>query len=285
VIFSASSNGEDIQVVGRRRDGLLELLGGIPWPAGIVFGLVGFAVFRWGAGWYVTSVGGAVGKAIGKAILSGGLEPVAWAFLGLGFVGAAKSAYRRRDRARMLDEQKDLESLRALSWSRFEQLVGEAYRRQGYSVEESGQGGADGGIDLMLRKDGATTLVQCKQWRTRQVGVAVVREMFGLLHHHQASGVKIVCTGVFSSDCYRFAVGKPLELVDCAALLGLIVKSPSKPEFAEGAASVSDNSNSSRVAPACPKCAGEMVERSNRSSGQLFWGCTGYPRCRGAVSI
>jgi restriction system protein len=250
-----------------------------------VFGLVGFAVFRWGAGWYVTSVGGAVGKAIGKAILSGGLEPVAWAFLGLGFVGAAKSAYRRRDRARLLDEQKDLESLRALSWSRFEQLVGEAYRRQGYSVEESGQGGADGGIDLMLRKDGATTLVQCKQWRTRQVGVAVVREMFGLLHHHQASGVKIVCTGVFSSDCYRFAVGKPLELVDCAALLGLIVKSPSKPEFAEGAAIVSDNSNSSRVAPACPKCAGEMVERSNRSSGQLFWGCTGYPRCRGTVSI
>jgi restriction system protein len=285
VIFSASPFAEGNHMARKGRDGLLEVLGRPPWPVGMVFGLAGFAVFRWGMGWYVTSVGGAIGKVFGKAILSGGLEPVAWALLGLGFVGAAMSAYRRRDRARLLDEQGNLESLRALSWSRFEQFVGEAFRRQGYSVEETGQGGADGGIDLVLRKDGATTLVQCKQWRSRQVGVSVVREMFGLLHHHQAAAVKIVCTGVFSSACYRFAVGKSLELVDGEALLALIGRSTTITELTKVAAGARDARKPSAVPPACPKCAGEMMERTNRASGQLFWGCTGYPRCRGTVSI
>jgi restriction system protein len=59
--------------------------------------------------------------------------------------------------------------------------VGEAFRRQGYTVEETSLGGADGGIDLILRKDGRRTLVQCKQWKRQRVGVNIVREMAGLL--------------------------------------------------------------------------------------------------------
>ncbi len=50
---------------------------------------------------------------------------------------------------------------------------------------------ADGGIDLVLRKEGQLTIVQCKLWKTQRVDVKVVREMFGLLAHHQASEVKI----------------------------------------------------------------------------------------------
>ncbi len=68
-------------------------------------------------------------------------------------------------------------------------MVGEAYRRQGYAVEESLAGGADGGIDLILRKNGQTTLVQCKRWKTQSVGAPVIREMFGLLAHHGAARV------------------------------------------------------------------------------------------------
>jgi len=31
----------------------------------------------------------------------------------------------------------------------------------------------------------------------------------------------------------------------------------------------------------CPKCAGPMVPRSNRSDGTKFWGCKAYPNCKG----
>ncbi len=56
----------------------------------------------------------------------------------------------------------DLDSLRALSWQDFEKLVGEAYRRPGYVVEETGGGGPDGEVDLVIRNDGKTYFVQCK---------------------------------------------------------------------------------------------------------------------------
>jgi restriction system protein len=268
----------------RRKQGFFDTLVQLPWPAGVVFGLAGFAVFRWGLAGYFGSRGDVFSQSIAKALASGGLAGIAWMFLALGLVAAAVSAFRSRDRATLLDQQGDLESLRALSWARFEQLVGEAYRRQGYAIEETGQGGADGGVDLLLRKDGATTLVQCKQWRSRQVGVSVVREMHGLMHHHGAAAVKIVCTGVFSSDCYRFAVGKPLELVDgveLARLVGKVRVAPagSTPPVGELVPVPA------RSALACPKCASAMLERTNRTTGQPFWGCSRYPACRQTLPI
>lgn len=79
----------------------------------------------------------------------------------------------------------ELERIAALGWRNFERLVGEAYRRHGYSVEETGLGGADGG----------RVLVQCKQWRRRRVPVNVVREMYGLLAHHAWSASRR-CEGI-----------------------------------------------------------------------------------------
>src|SRR5690606_29936877 len=65
------------------------------------------------------------------------------------------------------------------TWSEFEGLVAEFFRRQGYSVRES-EPGPDGGIDLDLRRDGERHLVQCKNW-SRPVGVKVVRELKGVM--------------------------------------------------------------------------------------------------------
>ena len=39
-----------------------------------------------------------------------------------------------------------------LSWDEFEMLVGEIYRREGYSVQMLAAAGADGGIDLTLKR-------------------------------------------------------------------------------------------------------------------------------------
>lgn len=277
----------------RRKENLVEVLMHLPWQAGIVVGLLGFVFFRWGLGWFFNSSSNPYTKAFGAGIASGALEPIAWLFLGIGLLGAALSVWRAKDRAKLLDEQTGLDSLRAMSWQQFERVVGEAYRRLGYQIEETGQGGADGGIDLLLRKDGATTLVQCKQWRNQKIGIAVVREMYGLMVHHRASAVKIVCTGIFSSECEAFAVGKPLELVDGHALVKLVnhVKAPiiqlvpsprpsSSPAFRPVVAV-----DLQPKAPDCPKCGVPMVERSNRATAQKFWGCTSYPKCRGTIAV
>jgi len=52
-----------------------------------------------------------------------------------------------------------------MSWEDFERLVGEYYRCSGFQVTREGGNGPDGGMDLVLRKDGETHLVQCKQWK------------------------------------------------------------------------------------------------------------------------
>ncbi|WP_233094641.1 restriction endonuclease [Delftia acidovorans] len=49
-----------------------------------------------------------------------------------------------------------------MSWQQFETLVGEGFQQRGGRVKETGGGGPDGGVDLVLSKDGEKTLVQCK---------------------------------------------------------------------------------------------------------------------------
>ena len=45
--------------------------------------------------------------------------------------------------------------------------------------------------------------------------------MWGLMAHHQADGVKIVCVGEFTRDAEAFANGKAIELINGEALLML----------------------------------------------------------------
>ena len=40
--------------------------------------------------------------------------------------------------------------------------------------------------------------------------------------------------------------------------------------------------------PACPKCKKPMVLRTARNgenAGKQFWGCSGYPECRGTIEL
>jgi len=46
---------------------------------------------------------------------------------------------------------------------------------------------------------------------------------------------------------------------------------------------VSVEIESPSAAPACPKCGGHMTPKTNRLSGQSFFGCVHYPRCRGTL--
>jgi restriction system protein len=73
-------------------------------------------------------------------------------------------------------------NLRLLDATEFEWLVGELFRREGWSVQETGgHGVGDGNIDLVLSRDGERRIVQCKRWTSWQVGVDEVRQLAGAL--------------------------------------------------------------------------------------------------------
>ena len=265
--------------MAKRSKALFEVLADSPWPAGLIVGAIGFVIIRYGVGWYFSAFGGTLLGGVGSAFSGGALDPLASVFLGMGTLASLASLIRARHRAATLDNNRTLQQIRDLSWTSFEQLVGEAFRRQGYSVEETGLGGADGGIDLRLRRDGQLHIVQCKQWRRERVGVSVVREMFGLLVHHGAHRVKIVTIGDFTPDALAFARDKPVDCITGAQLLHLI----------EGLPLQTTSTTPSNVSPTraadCPTCGSTMTSRTNRRSGEHFMGCTRYPACRGTRKV
>lgn len=175
-------------------------------------------------------VAGLVGCGV-VLLIASQLGPHDWSGVGLAMsllviVGGAvlwfKHAARIRIGRELIARQQSLATISLLTWEEFEQFVGELYRGRGYEVTERLQGGADGGIDLELERDGTKTLVQCKHWKTTSVGAPIVREMLGLMTRHQAQFGKIVCTGKFTRDAHAFAEGQPLDLVDGTALWHLV---------------------------------------------------------------
>lgn len=191
------------------------------------------------------------------AVLSGG----AAIFL------ATIAARRQRYRAALVDNQADISAIKRLSWQDFELLVGEAYRRHGFRVDEIGQGGADGGVDLILSRDGRKVLVQCKRWAKSNLGAPAIREMAGLLMHHNAHEAKIVCASGFTKEVIKFAAGKPLELIDGDALLRLIAGV--RKDTANGATTC--------------LCGAPLTVRRGPSGS--FLGCSRYPICRATKNL
>jgi restriction system protein len=184
----------------------------------------------------------------------------------------------------LVDGQTSPESIRNLPWKQFELLVAEAYRRQGYQVEFSLGRGADGGVDLTLRRDGRTSLVQCKQWKVFSVGAPVVREMFGVMTAEHADETIIVTSGKFTRDAQDFAAGKPVRLIDGSQLLALI---QSVQTISPASTGDHDSAQNQMPAPTCPLCGKPMVQRTARrgsNAGSQFWGCPGYPTCKGTRS-
>jgi restriction system protein len=192
-----------------------------------------------------------------------------------GTIGAIRKLYRRS----LISNTRTLQQLREMSWRDFEKLAGQMYREDAWSVTEHGGSGPDGGIDLSLRRGEEYILVQCKQWRSRPVGVKIVREMFGVMHHKGANRVKIITCGDFTPEARGFAVGKLIDLIDGPALLELLRRTP--------VTSATGNQPAPSSNVQCPLCGSAMVLRTAKHgahAGEPFYGCSTYPRCRGLVS-
>jgi restriction system protein len=135
-------------------------------------------------------------------------------------IGATVSALKRsRSGARLTVARANPDvAIASMSWRDFERLVGETFRRQGFTVTGFGGNGPDGGVDLGLSKNGQRFLVQCKHWRKRQVGITVVRELNGVIAAQRAHGGFVVTGGEFTREAREFADSCAIKLIDGPAL-------------------------------------------------------------------
>lgn len=219
--------------MGRRRSGFAEdfmdVIALLPWWAGVAIAFVLYLVLHRlaiapGADTVVHATPAAAVADAPRivlrqlAVIGQYLVPL------LCLMGAAISFVRRRKLTALIQDvsQRGGPALDAMSWREFEWTVGEAFRLQGYVVSETGGGGPDGGIDLTLRKEGKTYLVQCKQRRTGSVDVPTVREIAGVLADRRAHGAFIVTSGQFTPAAREFAARNNIELLDRDGLLAQV---------------------------------------------------------------
>lgn len=279
---------------------LIDLVALMPWWAGVLLAMFGYL--------WLHSVASHPVTANAQSLASSGFILGIW-WRGLAtagqylvpiicLAGAGVSAFRRKQRSDLVTDVAQVKAtgvLDGMSWREFEMLVGEGFRLQGYQVVETGGGGADGGVDLVLTRPGKSGgekfLVQCKQWRAFKVGVDVVRELYGVMAARGATGAFVVTSGRFTDDAISFSSGRNVTLVDGPKLVDLIRQARagvSQPASRTDAAKPTPTSAVAGKTTACSLCATSMVRRTAKrgaNAGGEFWGCTAYPACRGTRPI
>lgn len=167
-----------------------------------------------------------------------------------------------------------------ISWQEFELLIGEHFRRQGFSVQETGPG-PDGGLDLVLKKDSSEYLVQCKHYKAYKVGVKPVRELLGVMVSSGADGAYVVTSGEFTSDAVAFARDNNIKLID-GRVLRKILKASKDLSLLRTDPAVNERKQIAEENKVCPKCGNPLVKRIARKgnrAGQTFLGCSTFPAC------
>jgi restriction system protein len=140
-------------------------------------------------------------------------------FVALPFVAvAAYVAYKQLRGRSPVDAGDRLAALREMPWENFGLIISEAYRRHGYTVEESDSTA----FDFTLRKNGQVTLAQCRRWKVNQVGIGPVQELYEAMLRIDAFNCVCIAAGEFSAKAREFAAGKPITLLSGAELAELV---------------------------------------------------------------
>ena len=207
-------------------------------------------------------------------ILSQALVALAYVSAGACILGAVIGIARRKKEESIYKRQTSIESIRALSWQDFERMMVAAFRDKGY-VAQPTSAGPDGGVDILLRKDGEVSLVQCKQWKTARIGVRPIRELAGVVASEKASRGIFVCSGDYTNEAIDFARRANIELID-GRQLAILMK-------LEAGALARQEPKFDQQEVSCPRCGSPLVRRTARrgkNAGNQFMGCSGFPKCR-----
>ncbi len=157
-----------------------------------------------------------------------------------------------------------LQWLRGMKPSEFEDYIADLFARLGYKAKAVGAS-HDGGVDVIVEKDGVKCYVQCKKFITSEVTVGDVRDFYGALADHLSNGKGyFITTNKFTLEAEKFAEDKPVELIDGYKLIRYIKMAKKDREESE-------------MSKMCPRCGGKLVQKNGKFG--LFYGCSNYPKC------
>lgn len=117
-----------------------------------------------------------------------------------------------------------LEALAAMNWRDFSGALERAYAKQGFAVSSQG----DDTTDLVLTRDGRTTLVTGKRWKAANHGVEPLRALHKSRQARDASQCVYITLGDVGDKARRFAADNKVELLYGARLAQLLGELPAR---------------------------------------------------------
>ena len=169
--------------------------------------------------WWLSLLPAAAIALASRALLPDGY--VIFGALGaLPFVVIAVIAARRQwDQPGAAETERTLGQLSELGWREFRALLEDAYARAGYGVTALPDGGA---ADLLLQREGRTTLVACRRWKAANQGAEPLR----LLAQDRRARDASVCVAVSlrspGEPVVRAARQELVELLHGPGLVALV---------------------------------------------------------------
>ena len=151
------------------------------------------------------------------------LGPVFAPVVALAFLAPATFSFLKSNKQKKLHElREDIKEIQELSWPELNDMVSKAYAKAGYMVLANDAYTSDPSIDIVMRKSANLYLLQSRYWRNRKVSLREVKKLFALMHEKQASGIFLLTTGIFTKNARRYAIGRPINLVDGIQLVKLL---------------------------------------------------------------
>ena len=102
----------------------------------------------------------------------------------------------------------------------FEKEVATVFSANNYIAQVTSKS-CDGGVDIILQKNSQTIYVQCKAYKSK-IGVAVVRELYGVMQSDSVSQGIIATLKGYTSGAIEFAKDKNIKLLTANDLIDMI---------------------------------------------------------------
>jgi len=174
---------------------------------------------------------------------------------------------------RRLRRKKFLESglgvVDKMSGTEFEEFLLVHFKQLGYKVRLTPVTG-DYGADLVLEKEGITTVVQAKRWG-QKVGIDAVQQILGAMGYYKASKAIVITNSYCSENAHVLANSNNIDIWNRDTLQEFMKKTNGKSSAVFVAGKIASSSD------ICPDCSGKLIVRSGKYGE--FLGCSSYPNC------
>ena len=142
-----------------------------------------------------------------------------------------KLVKKKKDKKMLDSEFYDLlsiEKIDIMDGITFEQFLKRLFLFRGYKVTDTARTG-DFGADLVLEKDGQTTVVQAKRYNNN-VGSKALQEIYSAKAHYHADNMIVISNSHFTKQAEFMAKEQDIELIDREELIAIMDETKSELE-------------------------------------------------------